>query len=78
MKTQFFKTSLIMLGLVFGLMTTSCSDEDDGGGSGGNAAPGTVKANVDGSNFVSDPIVIDSVTFARCFCQERQWSLLRR
>ena len=56
MKTQLLKTSLILLGLVFGLIvTSSCSDEDDGG-SGGNAASGTVKAKVDGSKFVSEKI----------------------
>lgn len=55
MKKQFFKTSLFLLILIFGLITTSCSDEDDNVGAGGSAALGTVKANVDGYNFVSDP-----------------------
>ena len=58
MKTQFLKTSLILLSLVFGLTTMSCSDDDDGDNPGGNtAAAGTVKANVDGFNFESSPMV---------------------
>jgi len=56
MKTQFLKTSLILLSLVFGLTTMSCSD-DDGDNPGGNtAAAGTVKADVDVYNFESSPM----------------------
>ena len=43
---------LIALALVF--TVTSCSKDDDGGG-GGDAASGTVKAKVAGSNFTSSP-----------------------
>ncbi len=45
-------TVLIALALVFTM--TSCNKDDDGG-DGGNAAAGTVKAKVDGSNFSSNP-----------------------
>lgn len=42
---------LIALALIF--TATSCNKDDDGG-DGGNAAAGTVKAKVDGSNFTSN------------------------
>ena len=56
MKTQFFKSSLILLSLVFGLLTTACSS-DDGSGSGGNTPPGTMSANIDGNNYQSSEML---------------------
>lgn len=52
MKTQFLKTSLILLSFLFSLV--SCSSDDDGG-NGGNTPNGVVKAKVDGANFQSNP-----------------------
>lgn len=72
MKTQFFKTSLILLSLVFGLTATSCSN-DDGDNPGGNtAAAGTVKATVDGQDFQSTDMttsltIIDSAGGGKTF-----------
>ncbi|GGD86560.1 DUF6252 family protein [Planktosalinus lacus] len=45
-------TLLIAIAVIF--TATSCSKDDDGG-SGGNAAAGTIKAKVAGSNFSSNP-----------------------
>ena len=56
MKTQLFKAGFVLLSLVFGLSTTSCSSDDDGGGD-GNAANGTVTAKIDGTNFQSNEIL---------------------
>lgn len=49
------KSNFLFIGalfLFFAFSTSSCSD-DDGDNGGGTAAAGTVKANVDGSNFES-------------------------
>ncbi len=52
------KSNFLLIGAFFLFLTfsfTSCS-EDDGDGGGGTAAAGTVKANVDGFNFESQPM----------------------
>jgi len=50
MKSNFLMLSTLFLFLI---LSTSCSSDDDGG-SGDNAAPGTVNASIDGTDFTSN------------------------
>lgn len=56
MKPNFLTISTIFLSLFISISLTSCSSDDDGG-SGGNAANGTLKANIDGANFQSQEML---------------------
>ena len=75
MKTQLLKTSLILLGLVFGLTATSCTDDDDGG-SGGNTPPGTMSAKIDGNNYQSSEMLSSATKTSNGFGGSETLTLL--
>ncbi len=52
MKTSVKKITLLFIATVISSFALSCSSNDDGGG-GASAAPGTIRAKVDGTNFES-------------------------
>lgn len=56
MKTMKNTMYLMLIAFTLFLTGTSCSSDDDGG-SGGDAANGTIKANIAGTNFSSNPVL---------------------